>query len=66
MNTKGSFSYENDNVHYMELDASLTIRIEKINLNVARVYLVDAGQVQQPMPPHVTMQTATGHPSAPS
>ena len=60
MNKKGSFSYLNDSVNYMELDANLTIRIEKININAARVYLVDAGQVQQPIPPHVTMQTATG------
>lgn len=57
---KGSFSYRQDNVNYLALDDKLTIRIERINNNVARVYLVDGQQVQQPVPAYVGMTNGAG------
>ena len=57
---KGSFSYQQDNVTYLDLDGNLTIRIERINNDVARVFLVDAQQVQQPVPASVVMMDAAG------
>lgn len=65
LSKKGSFSYKQDNVNYLVLDENTTIKIERINNNVARVYLVDAQQVQQPIPPHVTMTDSAGGVVAP-
>ena len=60
LSKKAIFSYKQDDVSYLALDGILTIRIEQINNNVARVYLVDAQQVQQPIPGNVVMTEATG------
>ncbi|CAK0732279.1 hypothetical protein CVIRNUC_000108 [Coccomyxa viridis] len=57
---KGSFSYKQDNANCPELDDHLIIRIERIDDIVARVYLVDAHSVQQPIPANVTMARAAG------
>ena len=57
---KGSFSYKQDIANYLELDHHLMIRIERIDDIVARVYLVDAQNVQQPIPANVTMARAAG------
>ena len=57
---KGSFLYKQDNANYLELDDHLIIRIERIDDIVARVYLVDAHSVQQPIPANVTMARAAG------
>ena len=57
---KGSFSYKQDNANYLELDDHLIIRMERIDDIVARVYLVDAHNVQQPIPANVTMARAAG------
>lgn len=54
-NKKGTYSYLQDNVNYVVIDPNLTIRIERINNNIARVYVVDANNVQQPIPQHITM-----------
>ena len=45
LSNKGSFSYKQDNVKYLTLDDYPTIKFERSNNNVARVYLVDAQQV---------------------
>ncbi|BDA47680.1 hypothetical protein COCOBI_10-5310 [Coccomyxa sp. Obi] len=58
---KGSFSYTQNNVNFMDLDNGLTIRIECIDEEIARVYLVDAHGVQQPIPANITMINAAGH-----
>ena len=52
---KGSFSYEQDTVNYLQIDGDLSIRIQRIDSHVARVYIVNAQNVQQPVPPHITM-----------
>ena len=60
LSKKGSFSYRQDNVHYLALDDNLTIRIARINDVVARLFLVDAQQVQQPIPANVVLANAAG------
>lgn len=35
--------------------------MERVNNNVARVYLVDQQQAQVPIPPHVAMQDSAGN-----
>ena len=62
---KGSFSYLQDNVKYLQIDETLSIRIERINNNVARVYIANAENVQQPVPPHITMADSAGAPVRP-
>lgn len=60
---KGSLSYQDDDVRaYLEIQGTnLTNRMERINNDVARVYLVDHLQVQQPIPPFITMtKNSTG------
>ena len=43
----------------------LTIRFERINNNVARVYFVDQFQAQQAVPANITMQDGSGAVVAP-
>ena len=50
---KGSFSYLQDDVHFVRLDAETMIRIERLHDTIARVYLVDNNQVQQAVPNHI-------------
>ncbi|EIE26306.1 hypothetical protein COCSUDRAFT_58847 [Coccomyxa subellipsoidea C-169] len=65
LTNKGSFSYLQDNVNYLQIDGALSIRIERINNNVARVYIANAENVQQPVPPHITMADSAGAPVLP-
>ena len=65
LSQKGSFSYKQDNVNFLAFDGNLTINIAQVNNNVARVYFVDAQQVQQPVPANVVMTDATGGVVAP-
>ena len=60
LSRKGSFSYLHDNVNYVQLDPNLTARIERINNNVARLYLVVNNAVQQPVPAHITVTDGGG------
>lgn len=60
LSKKGSFSYKQDYVSYLALDNNLTIKIERVNNDVARVYLVNAQQVQQPVPANVVITDAAG------
>ena len=60
LSRKGVFSYKHDDANYLALDDHLSIRIERITNDVARVYLVDPQSVQQPVPANVTMASATG------
>lgn len=57
---KGSFSYTQDNEHYVVIDQHLTARIARLNSNVARLYLVDVADVQQHIPQHITLTDETG------
>ena len=57
---KGIFAYNQDQVHYLCVDDDLSIRIERINKDVARVFLVNADSVQQPIPAHITMNESGG------
>jgi hypothetical protein len=43
--TRGSFSYLNDNISCLELDANTILCIERINNNVAKIYLADQNRV---------------------
>ena len=62
---KGSFSYLQDDVNYLQIDSALSIRIERITSDVARVYIANAKNVQQPVPPHITMAHSAGAPVLP-
>ena len=62
---KGSFSYLQDNIRYLQIDGALSIRIERITDDVARVYIANAENVQQPVPQHITMANSTGAPVRP-
>ena len=44
----------------MQIDDNLSIRIERVYSSIARVYIVDKENVQQPVPPHITMADSTG------
>ena len=60
MQRKGAFSYQQDNCNYLRLNDHLTIRVERVTQDVARVYLVDNHTVQQPIPANVSMQDEAG------
>lgn len=57
---KDSFSYLEENVNYLQIDGALSLRIERINNNMARAYIVNAENAQQPVPPHITMADSVG------
>lgn len=57
---KGSFSFKQDNVNWLQLDGNHRVHIERLDVNTARVYLVDQQQVQVPFPPGVIMRNSTG------
>jgi hypothetical protein len=60
---KGSFSYSQDIVNYLTITDELVIRIERVDENIARVFLVDAQGVQAPIPAHITMTNSAGNPT---
>ena len=62
---KGSFCYRHDRVNYLAFDNNLTIRMERINDDVCRVYFADSQQVQQPVPANVVLTNAAGNVVAP-
>lgn len=55
LSKKGSFSYLQDNVYFVVIDDNLTARIECINNNVARLYLVGGDNAQIPVPGHIQL-----------
>ncbi|PNW70768.1 hypothetical protein CHLRE_17g733550v5 [Chlamydomonas reinhardtii] len=65
LNNKGSFSYLNDDVNWIRLDAVTTAKVERISNSVARVYLVDNNNVQVAVPNNVTMMDEVGNVVAP-
>ncbi|KAG2451914.1 hypothetical protein HYH02_003689 [Chlamydomonas schloesseri] len=65
LNQKGTFSYLDDDVHWVRLDAVTTARLERINNSVARVYLVDNDNVQVAVPNNLTMTDQAGNVVAP-
>lgn len=59
---KGAFSYQNDDINYLRITGTnLTIRVERINNDVARVYIVNQHHVQQQIPANITMRDATNN-----
>jgi len=63
LNKQGSFSYSQGNVNYLNITDEQVIRIERVDENIARVFLVDAHGVQGPIPPHITMTNSAGNPT---
>ncbi|PNH10898.1 hypothetical protein TSOC_002295 [Tetrabaena socialis] len=59
MDTKGSFSYHDDNVHW--IDANTTAKVERVSNSIARVYLVDNANVQIPVPNNMKMTDQGGN-----
>ena len=57
---KCSFSYRQDDVTYLSIEDDLCIRIERIDDNIARIFLVNAASVQQPVPAHITLTNSRG------
>ncbi len=60
MQRRGSFSYLQDQVSFVSVDATRGVCIERINNNVARVYLVDYQRVPLPMPDDIIMTDGQG------
>ena len=66
LSKKGSFLFVQENVNYLQLDNDLSIRIQRIDDDVARVYrVVNAQNEQQPVPPHIRMANSAGAPVLP-
>ncbi len=65
LSKKGSFLFVQENVNYLQLDNDLSIRIQRIDDDVARVYIVNAQNEQQPVPPHIRMANSAGAPVLP-
>lgn len=61
---KGIFSYLQDNVNFVRITANLDLRIQRLDNNVARVYLVDAQSVEQHVPAWIQMSSLAGVPVA--
>jgi MarR-like DNA-binding transcriptional regulator SgrR of sgrS sRNA len=58
---KGAFSYKQNNINWLQLDANHRVHIERLDVNTARVYVVDKLTVQVPMQPlGVTVRNSTG------
>ncbi|KAG2428414.1 hypothetical protein HXX76_011534 [Chlamydomonas incerta] len=65
LNKKGNFSYLNERVNWVRLDAVMTAKVERISNSVARVYLVDNNDAQVAVPDNVTMMDEDGNVVAP-
>eukprot|EP00611_Tribonema_gayanum_P028837 TRINITY_DN7534_c0_g1_i1.p2 TRINITY_DN7534_c0_g1~~TRINITY_DN7534_c0_g1_i1.p2 ORF type:complete len:112 (+),score=27.64 TRINITY_DN7534_c0_g1_i1:197-532(+) len=65
LSEKGNFSYLRDDVNFVVIDGNLTARIERINNDVARLYIVGTNNVQVPVPPHIQLVNETGAQIAP-
>lgn len=61
---KGSFSYLQDNVNFVRITANLDLGIQRLDNNVARVYLVNAQSVEQNIPAWIQMSSLAGAPVA--
>ena len=59
---KGSFSFLQDRINYVRINPNLELRIQRVDGNVARVFLVDQESVEQPIPAYVQMTTLAGVP----
>lgn len=58
---KGSFSFKQNNINWVQLDDNHRVQIERLDVNTARVYVVNLQMVQVPLAPlHVTMRNSTG------
>jgi hypothetical protein len=60
-----SFSFLKDNVSFVQIDNKLQLRIERINDNIARIFLVDHLGVQQPFTNRIRVTNMVGHVQAP-
>lgn len=61
---KGRFSYLQDSVNFVRITSNLDLRIQRLDNNVAKVYLVDAQSVQQNIPAWIQMSSLAGAPVA--
>lgn len=58
---KGSFSFKQDDISWVQLDANHRVHIERLDVNTARVYVVNLQMVQVPLLPlNVTMRNSGG------
>lgn len=60
-----NFSYLQDTVNYVVIDEKLTLRIERITEDIARIYLVNYAGIQQPFPQHIRVTNNLGHSQTP-
>lgn len=60
MSRKGSFSYLQDTINYVQVSDTLFARIARIDSNVARLYLVDVDQVEVPIPSEMALEDGVG------
>ena len=60
-----SFSYKDDTVHFMSIAEGLTFKVERVNLDIARVSFANAEGQETPIPPNIRMEQANGTPNPP-
>ncbi|RIB03077.1 hypothetical protein C2G38_2226101 [Gigaspora rosea] len=56
MRFRGYFSYKNDNIYVITLNNNVHMRIERVNVNVARIYFVDGPGNEIPIPTGITLR----------
>lgn len=61
---KSSFSFKNDKILQIEIDDNTFIRVESVGFAVARLYFVDGGFAEIPIPPGLVVRDET-HGGAP-
>lgn len=60
---KGSFNFTEDDINWVQLDGGHRLHIERLDVNTARVYVVDRSLAQVPLQPlGVTMRNSSGQP----
>jgi hypothetical protein len=61
MEFKGSASLHNNNIDVIKnVSGNLDLRIDRVNANIGRVYVVDQNGNAQPMPGNITMLDKAG------
>ena len=56
---RGSFSYENNHTYNVEINANLHLTVEKVNLDIARIYFADSQNNQVAIPNGYTLTNIT-------
>ena len=57
---KGAFSYKQDTAKFIAIPNELTVKIERVNQDIARVTIINAQSQVVPIPDNVHMQQADG------